>query len=151
MNFLHNLMILILLFVCKSSKFYLIGNVCFNEFDCKGSDLLWFMQMKERKSLIFLLNLGNCVENAVVCYAHYDWHFAFAGDDANVHRVGNQRQVFTTFFASEQTKVAKEATCSCNTAGLDAMRIVLNLLDFIGRNIDFPSKEVDIDSFLCYR
>ena len=58
-------MILILLFVCKSSKFYLIGNVCFNEFDCKGSDLLWFMQMKERKSLIFLLNLGNGVENAV--------------------------------------------------------------------------------------
>ena len=96
-------MILILLFVCKSSKFYLIGNVYFNEFDCKGSDLLWFMQMKERKSLIFLLNLGNCVENAVVCYAHRDWHFAFAGDDANIHRVGDQRQVFATFFASKQS------------------------------------------------
>ena len=96
-------MILILLFVCKSSKFYLIGNVCFNEFDCKGSDLLWFMQMKERKSLIFLLNLGNCVENAIVCYAHHDWHFAFAGDDADIHWVGNQRQVFATFFASKQS------------------------------------------------
>lgn len=83
-------MILILLFVCKSSKFYLIGNVYFYEFDCKGSDLLWFMQMKERKSLIFLLNLCNCVENAVVCNAHHDWHFAFAGDDANIYRVGNQ-------------------------------------------------------------
>ena len=82
-------MILILLFVCKSSKFYLIGNVCFNEFDCKGSDLLWFMQMKERKSLIFLLNLGNCVENSVVCYAYYDGHFAFAGDDADIHWVGD--------------------------------------------------------------
>ena len=94
-------MILILLFVCKSSKFYSIGNVYFYEFDCKGSDLLWFMQMKERKSLIFLLNLGNCVENAVVFYAHRDGHFAFAGDDADIHRVGNQRQVFATLFASE--------------------------------------------------
>ena len=36
-----------------------------NEFDCKGSDLLWFMQMKERKILIFLLHFGNGVENAV--------------------------------------------------------------------------------------
>jgi hypothetical protein len=60
-------MILILLFVCKSSKFYLIGNVYFYEFDCKGSDFLWFMQMKERKSLIFLLYFGNSVDNAVVC------------------------------------------------------------------------------------
>ena len=82
-------MILILLFVCKSSKFYSIGNVCFNEFDCKVSDLLWFMQMKERKSLIFLLNLGNCVENAVFCYAHNNRHFAFAGDDADIHGVGD--------------------------------------------------------------
>ena len=101
MNFLHNLMILILLFVCKSSKFYLIGNVCFNEFDCKGSDFLWFMQMKERKSLIFLLYFGNGVENAVVCYTHRDGHFAFAGDDADIFRVGNQRQVFATFLASK--------------------------------------------------
>ena len=83
-------MILILLFVCKSSKFYLIGNVYFYEFDCKGSDFLWFMQMKERKSLIFLLYFGNGVENAIVFYAYYNWHFAFAGDDANIHRVGNQ-------------------------------------------------------------
>ena len=82
-------MILILLFVCKSSKFYSIGNVYFYEFDCKGSDLLWFMQMKERKILIFLLNLGNGVENAVICYAHHDWHFAFAGDDADIHWVGD--------------------------------------------------------------
>ena len=101
MNFLHNLMILILLFVCKSSKFYLIGNVYFYEFDCKGSDFLWFMQMKERKSLIFLLYFRDCVENAIVCYAHCNGHFAFAGDDANIHRVGNQRQMFATFFASE--------------------------------------------------
>ena len=64
-------MILILLFVCKSSKFYLIGNVYFNELDCKGSDFLWFMQMKERKSLIFLLNLGNGVENAVAVIRGY--------------------------------------------------------------------------------
>ena len=82
-------MILILLFVCKSSKFYLIGNVYFYEFDCKGSDFLWFMQMKERKSLIFLLYFGNGVENAVVCNAYNDGHFAFAGDDANIYRVGN--------------------------------------------------------------
>ena len=82
-------MILILLFVCKSSKFYLIGNVYFNEFDGKGSNFLWFMQMKERKSLIFLLYFGNGVENAVVCYAHYNWHFAFAGDDEDIFRVGN--------------------------------------------------------------
>lgn len=126
-----------------------MGNVCFNEFDCKGSDLLWFMQMKERKSLIFLLNLGNCVENAVVSYAHGDGNFALAGDDADIHWVGNQRQVFATFFASEQSQIAKEATCSCNTAGLDAVWIVLNLHDFIGRNVDSPCEEVDIDSFLC--
>ncbi len=50
-------MILILLFVCKSSKFYLIGNVYFYEFDCKGSDFLWFMQMKERKKFNFSLVL----------------------------------------------------------------------------------------------
>ena len=83
-------MILILLFVCKSSKFYLIGNVYFYEFDCKGSDFLWFMQMKERKSLIFLLYFGNGVENAVVCYAHDDWHLGFAGYNTDIHRVGNQ-------------------------------------------------------------
>ena len=144
-------MILILLFVCKSSKFYSIGNVCFNENDYKGSDFLWFMQMKERKSLIFLLYFGNGVENAVVCNAHRDWHFAFAGDDANIHRVGNQRQMFATLFASKQSQVAKETTCSCNTAGLDAMWIVLNLHDFIGRDVDFPSKKMDVYSFLCYR
>ena len=143
-------MILILLFVCKSSKFYLIGNVYFYEFDCKGSDLLWFMQMKERKSLIFLLYFGNGVENVVVFYTYRDWHFAFAGNDANIHRVGNQRQVFATFFASKQTKVAEEATSSCNTARLNAMWIVLNFLDFIGRNIDLPSKEVDVDLVCCY-
>ena len=143
-------MILILLFVCKSSKFYLIGNVYFYEFDGKGSDFLWFMQMKERKSLIFLLNLGNCVENAVVFYTYHDGHFAFAGDDANIHRVGNQRQVFATFFARKQSQVAKESACSCNTAGLDAMRIVLNLHDFIGRNIDFPCEKVDVDLVCCY-
>ena len=78
-----------MLFVCKSSKFYLIGNVYFYEFDCKGSDFLWFMQMKERKSLIFLLNFGDSVKNAVVFYAHDDGHFAFAGDDADIHRVGD--------------------------------------------------------------
>ena len=50
-------MILILLFVCKSSKFYLIGNVYFYEFDCKGIDFLWFMQMKERKKFNFSLVL----------------------------------------------------------------------------------------------
>ena len=50
-------MILILLFVCKSSKFYLIGNVYFYEFDGKGSDFLWFMQMKERKKFNFSLVL----------------------------------------------------------------------------------------------
>ena len=103
MNFLHNLMILILLFVCKSSKFYLIGNVYFYEFDCKGSDFLWFMQMKERKSLIFLLYFGNGVENAVVCDAYCDWHFALAGDDADIFWVGNQRQMFATFFACKQS------------------------------------------------
>ena len=103
MNFLHNLMILILLFVCKSSKFYLIGNVYFYEFDCKGSDFLWFMQINIGICLIFLLHFGNGVENAVVCYTHRDGHFAFAGDDANIHRVGNQRQVFATFFARKQS------------------------------------------------
>ena len=82
-------MILILLFVCKSSKFYLIGNVCFYEFDCKGSDFLWFMQMKERKSLIFLLNFNNSIKDAIICYAHDDGHFAFAGDDADIHWVGD--------------------------------------------------------------
>ena len=144
-------MILILLFVCKSSKFYSIGNVYFYEFDCKGSDLLWFMQMKERKSLIFLLNLGDCVENAIVCNAHHDGHFAFAGDDANIYRVGNQRQVFAAFFASKQSQVAEEATSSGNTAGLNAVWIVLNLHDFIGRDIDFPSEEVDVNLLCCYR
>ena len=88
---------------CNSSNVYLIGNVYFYEFDCKGSDFLWFMQMKERKSLIFLLYFGNGVENAVVCYAHDDRQSAFADDDANIHWVGNQRQVFATFFASKQT------------------------------------------------
>ena len=122
----------------------------FNEFDCKGSDFLWFMQMKEQKSLIFLLYFGNGVENAVVFYTHRDWHFAFAGDDANIHWVGDQRQVFATFFASKQTKVAKESTCTCNAAGLDAMWIVLNLLDFIGRDIDFPSEKVYVDLLCCY-
>ena len=82
-------MILILLFVCKSSKFYLIGNVYFYEFNCKSSDFLWFMQMKERKSLIFLLYFGNSVENAVVFYTHYNRYFAFAGDDEDIFRVGN--------------------------------------------------------------
>ena len=96
-------MILILLFVCKSSKFYLIGNVYFYEFDCKGSDFLWFMQINIGICLIFLLYFGNDVENIVVCYAHHDWHFAFAGDDADIFRVGNQRQVFATFFASKQS------------------------------------------------
>ena len=106
--------------------------------------------MKERKSLIFLLNLGNCVENAVVCYAYHYWHFAFAGDDAYIHGVGNQRQVFATFFASKQSQIAKETTCSCNTAGLDTMWIVLNFLDFIGRDVDFPCKKVDVNSLCCY-
>ena len=101
--------------------------------------------------LIFLLNFGDYIENAIVCYAHRDRHFAFAGDDANVHRVGNQRQVFATFFASEQSQVAKETTCSYNTTGLDAMRIVLNLHDFIGRNVDFPSEKVDVNLLCCYR
>lgn len=82
-------MILILLFVCKSSKFYLIGNVYFYEFDCKGSDFLWFMQINIGICLIFLLYFGNDVENAVVCYAHNNRHFAFAGDDANIHGVGD--------------------------------------------------------------
>ncbi len=136
---------------CKSSKFYLIGNVYFYEFDCKGSDFLWFMQMKERKSLIFLLYFGNGVENAVVCYAHRDWHFAFAGDDADIYRIGDQRQVFATFFASKQSQIAKKTASSCNTAGLDAMWIVFNFLDFIGRDIDFPSEEVYINLFCCYR
>ena len=122
----------------------------FYEFDCKGSDFLWFMQMKERKSLIFLLYFGNGVENAVVCYAHYNWHFAFAGDDANIHWVGNQRQVFATFFARKQSQVAKESTCSYNTAGLDTMWIVLNFHDFIGRYVDFPSEKVDVDLVCCY-
>ena len=103
MNFLHNLMILILLFVCKSSKFYLIGNVYFYEFDCKGSDFLWFMQINIGICLFFFLYFRDCVENAIVCYAHHDWYFAFAGDDANIYRVGNQRQVFATFLASEQS------------------------------------------------
>ena len=108
------------------------------------------MQMKERKSLIFLLNLGNCVENAVVCYAYHDGHFAFAGDDADIHWVGNQRQVFATFLASKQSQVAKESACSYNTAGLDAMWIMLNPHNLIGRNVDSPCEEVDIDCFLCY-
>ena len=89
MNFLHNLMILILLFVCKSSKFYLIGKVYFYEFDGKGSNFLWFMQINIGICLIFFLYFRDCVENAVVCYAHHYWHFAFAGDDANIFRVGD--------------------------------------------------------------
>ena len=64
-------MILILLFVCKSSKSYLIGNVCFNEFDCKGSDFLWFMQISIGICLIFLLYFGNDVENAVAVIRGY--------------------------------------------------------------------------------
>ena len=94
-------MILILLFVCKSSKFYLIGNVYFYEFDCKGSDFLCFMQMKEQKNLIFLLYFGDCVKNAVVFDAYRDWHFVFAGDDANVHWVCDQGEVFSTFATCE--------------------------------------------------
>ena len=143
-------MILILLFVCKSSKFYLIGNVYFYEFDGKGSDFLWFMQINIGICLIFLLYFGNDVENAVVCYAHRDGHFAFAGDDANIYRVGNQRQVFATFLASKQSQIAKEAACSCNTAGLNAVWIVLNFHDFIGRDVDFPCKEMDLDFLLCH-
>ena len=100
--FSYNNKLKIVVMCCKSSKFYLIGNVYFYEFDCKGSDFLWFMQMKERKSLIFLLYFGNGVENAVVFDAYYNWHFVFAGDDADVHRVGNQRQVFATDRAGEQ-------------------------------------------------
>ena len=95
---------------------------------------------------------SNSVENAVVFDAYYNWHFAFAGDDANIHRVGNQRQMFATFLASKQSQVAKETTCSCNTNSLlDTMWIMLNFLDFIGRNIDFPCEKVDVDSFLCNR
>ena len=122
----------------------------FNEFDCKGSDFLWFMQMKEQKSLIFLLNIQYIVKNTIILYTYHNRHFAFAGDDANIHWVGNQRQVFATFFASKQSQVAKESTSSCNTAGLDAMWIVLNLHDFIGRDIDFPSEKVDVDLLCCY-
>ena len=80
-------MILILLFVCKSSKFYLIGNVYFYEFDCKGSDFLCFMQMKEQKKLIFLLYFGDCVKNATVCYAHCDRYFSLASNDAYIRGV----------------------------------------------------------------
>ncbi len=83
-------MILILLFVCKSSKFYLIGNVYFYEFDCKGSDFLWFMQMTERKSLIFLLNFCNSTKNATVCYAHCDRHFCLASNNAYIRRICEQ-------------------------------------------------------------
>lgn len=101
--------------------------------------------------LIFLMHFSNGVENAVVFYAYRDRHFAFAGDDADIHWVGNQRQVFATFFASKKPYIAKESTCSCNTAGLDAMWIVLNLYDFIGRDVDFPSKKMNVDSFLCNR
>ena len=72
-----------------------------------------------------------------------------AGDDADIHWVGNQRQVFATFFARKQSQVAKEAACSYNTAGLDAMWIMLNLHDFIGRNVDFPCKKVDVDLVFC--
>ena len=129
-------MILILLFVCKSSKFYLIGNVYFYEFDCKGSDFLWLMQMKERKSLIYFLYFGNGVKNAAVSYTHHNRHFAFAGDDADIFRVGNQRQVFATFFASKQSKVAKEAASTGNAIGFDAVRVVLNLEDFFLRDVD---------------
>ena len=107
--------------------------------------------MKERKSLIFLLYFGNGVENVVVFYTYRDWHFAFAGNDANIHRVGNQRQVFATFFASEQSKVSKETTCSCNTAGLDTMWIVLNFLDLIVSDVDFPCKKMDVNLLCCYR
>ena len=94
-------MILILLFVCKSSKFYLIGNVYFYEFDCKGSDFLWFMQMKERKSLIFLLYFGNGVKDAMICYADYDRHLVLAGDDTYIHRICNQGEVLSTFATCE--------------------------------------------------
>ena len=108
------------------------------------------MQINIGICLIFLLYFGTGVENAVVFYAHRDGHFAFAGDDADIHWVGNQRQMFATFLASKQSKIAEEATSSCNTAGLNAMRIVLNLLDFIGRDIDLPSKKVDVDCLRCY-
>ena len=122
----------------------------FNEFDGKGSNFLWFMQINIGICLIFCLYFRDCVENAVVCNAYSDWHFAFAGDDANIHWVGDQRQMFATFFASKQSQIAKETTCSCNTAGLDTMWIVLNFLDFIGWNVDFPCKKVDVDLVCCY-
>ena len=83
-------MILILLFVCKSSKFYLIGNVYFYEFDCKGSDFLCFMQMKEQKNLIFLLYFGDCVKNAIVFYAYCDRHFYLASNNAYIRRICEQ-------------------------------------------------------------
>ena len=83
-------MILILLFVCKSSKFYLIGNVYFYEFDCKGSDFLWFMQINIGICLIFLLNFNNSIKDAIICYADYDRHLGFAGYNTDIHRVGNQ-------------------------------------------------------------
>ena len=51
---------------------------------------------------------GDGVENAVVFDAYHNGHFAFAGDDADIHWVGNQRQMFATFFASKQSQIAKE-------------------------------------------
>ena len=87
----------------------------------------------------------------MIFYTYYDWHFCFSGDDTGIFRVGNQRQVFATFFARKQSQVAKESACSCNTAGLDAMWIMLNLHDFIGWYVDFPCEKVDVDSFLCNR
>ena len=80
-------MILILLFVCKSSKFYLIGNVYFYEFDCKGSDFLWFMQINIGICLIFLLNFNNSIKDAIICYAHCDRYFSLASNDAYIRGV----------------------------------------------------------------
>ena len=86
--------------------------------------------------LILLLNFGDCIENAVVLYAYHNWHFIFAGDDAHILWVGDEREVVATNTGVEKTKVAKETACAHNAVGLNSVRVVLNLEDLVLRDVD---------------
>lgn len=63
---------------------------------------------------LFLFDLTEGIEDRVVFDANDNGLFGFAGDDANIFWVGDQREVATAVAAIKNSEITKKSTRSNN-------------------------------------
>lgn len=76
--------------------------------------------------------------------------FAPAGDDTNIFWIGYQREVATTFAAIKNTEITKESTRSYNTVRVNAINMVFDTYNLIGRDMYFAEYHVYIYRIVRY-